>query len=131
MGTFRVKDGVRPSDAIQDIFKNPKAYGFECADVIGGSRENKGNPGIGIVPGDPQHPRTVRGEPHLRHPALERGEAEHRVAQLEELAVEVLQQYRKLLEQRREAHVLPAALEHLHRLQESLAALAAPRRSWV
>lgn len=30
-GTFQLKDGVKPSEAIQDMFVNPENYGFECA----------------------------------------------------------------------------------------------------
>lgn len=30
-GTFKLKPGVKPSEAFDDIFKNPSKYGFECA----------------------------------------------------------------------------------------------------
>ncbi|MUT64792.1 protein-glutamine gamma-glutamyltransferase [Paenibacillus sp. NEAU-GSW1] len=33
-GGFRLRSGVRPSDAIRDIFQNGELYGFECATAI-------------------------------------------------------------------------------------------------
>jgi len=30
-GTFALAPGVSPSEAVQDIFRNPRDYGFECA----------------------------------------------------------------------------------------------------
>lgn len=33
-GTFELKPGVSPSEAVQDIFANPKDYEFECATAI-------------------------------------------------------------------------------------------------
>jgi protein-glutamine gamma-glutamyltransferase len=33
-GTFHIKPGVRPSDALKDIFANPAAYKFECATAL-------------------------------------------------------------------------------------------------
>ncbi|MFC7322567.1 protein-glutamine gamma-glutamyltransferase [Halobacillus campisalis] len=33
-GGFRIKPGVRPSDAIRDIFTNGSYYGFECAGAM-------------------------------------------------------------------------------------------------
>lgn len=34
MGGFRLRPGIRPSAAIEDIFKNSSLYGFECATAI-------------------------------------------------------------------------------------------------
>ncbi|MET3697807.1 protein-glutamine gamma-glutamyltransferase [Bacillus oleivorans] len=34
MGGFRLRPGVRPSVAIEDIFRNSSLYGFECATAI-------------------------------------------------------------------------------------------------
>lgn len=33
-GVFKRKEGVSPSDALEDIFKNPSQYGFECATAL-------------------------------------------------------------------------------------------------
>ncbi|MGM7722620.1 protein-glutamine gamma-glutamyltransferase [Metabacillus sp. Hm71] len=33
-GGFKLRDGIRPSDAINDIFQNGAKYGFECATAI-------------------------------------------------------------------------------------------------
>lgn len=33
-GVFALKEGVRPSDAMNDIFENPYDYGFECATAL-------------------------------------------------------------------------------------------------
>lgn len=33
-GVFKLKDGVKPSDAVNDIFNNPKKYKFECATAL-------------------------------------------------------------------------------------------------
>lgn len=33
-GTFHVRDGVRPSQALRDVFAHPDAYRFECATAL-------------------------------------------------------------------------------------------------